>query len=154
MRQWILVLALVMALPARAELTPEQRQAQQKTIDKDLKRMKYTGQETRRLQASIPNGTPGQKHEYGKLVKQRDQQAAGTPWDPARYQTFPPSETISVEAPREIWHPPGNAEIPYTSAGRSPAVTKGLEANRVACNSSSAGSDDAVCQALSTRSQF
>lgn len=154
MRHWIVALALVIAVPVHAELTPEQKQAQQKTIDKDLRRMKHTGEETRRLQASIPNGTPEQKHEYGKLIKQRDRQEAGTPWDPARSRTWPPSTNTSVEAPRETWHPPGNAEIPYESAGRSPAVKENLEATRIACGQSADASASATCQALSTRSQF
>lgn len=152
MRPWIVVLALVVAVPAHAELTPEQKQTEQKTIKKDLKRMKNTGEETQRLHASIPNGTPGQKHEYGKLVKQRDQQAIGSPWDPARYKVGTPG--IVEDAPQATWHPPGNAEIDYRSAGASPRVKDGLEANRIACESNSDAADDAVCQALSTRSQF
>ena len=48
--------------------------------------MDRTGRESGRLKAMIPNGTPDQKHEYGKLLKKRDAQDPASPWGTTRAQ--------------------------------------------------------------------
>ena len=148
-----LCLAMV-AAPVAAQavqLTPEQKEQASKVVDKDLKRMKSTGEETRRLNAMIQNANPEQKHEYGKLIKQRDNQTAGTPWE-APHAITPIESAANPSTPS--WHAPGNAEIPYNAPGRSHRVTEGLHEARSACAASAHPEQDSTCQALSTNSGY
>lgn len=151
MRRWIMVFALIAACVAHAEHSPQQQEEASKIVDRDLKRMKNTGQETRRLNDMIQRASPDQKHEYGKLVKQRDLQTLGTPWEAPSALNAPSPVT---EPSHPAWHAPGNAELPYRSPGRSPAVKESLQATRSACEASTHPEHDATCQALSTSSGY
>lgn len=151
MRRLIMALALVATFSAHAQLTPEQKEQASKVVDKDLKRMKSTGEETRRLNAMIQNASPEQKHEYGKLIKQRDNQTAGTPWE-APHAITPIESAANPSTPS--WHAPGSAEIPYNAPGRSHRVTEGLQEARSACAANAHPEHDSTCQALSTNSGY
>ena len=146
MRLLLPLLVFALAFPVHAQLTPDQRADAQKTIQRDLNRLRSDPTLTQpqpRLKAMIGNGSPEQQKTYRELKSEAASRAANPTFNP-KYTPEP----VSMDWNRAP-HQPGNAES-HAGTAVEKRIDHGLDSERQACAGDSGSS--AYCQALGTSS--